>query len=218
MGSIPVIASETEGRRNSDSWKTITSLVLDGLSSPHTRRAYSQALDEFLIWFHDDPGRQFNKATVQKYRAELETKGLARSSINVRLSANPPPGPRNRRQRRDGPGAGGGHRPGQGRQTERRTPGPLANGGTGGTLPGASGLDDAQGNPRRRRAGDSPRRGTAPGRLDFEHIQGGTAPGSSSTWPANRAASGACPFRYGRVPRHSLEGCGRHIGGAVSEA
>jgi hypothetical protein len=26
------------------------SLVLDGLSSPHTRRAYEQALDEFLIW------------------------------------------------------------------------------------------------------------------------------------------------------------------------
>ena len=86
MGSIAVIASEAGGRRNNDSWKIITSLVLDGLSSPHTRRAYSQALDEFLIWFHDDPGRQFNKAAVQKYRAELETKGLAPSSINVRLS------------------------------------------------------------------------------------------------------------------------------------
>src|SRR5580698_2355998 len=87
MGSIAVIISEAGGRRNNDSWKIIPSLVLDGLSSPHTRRAYSQALDEFLIWFHDDPGRQFNKATVQKYRSELETKGLAPSSINVRLSA-----------------------------------------------------------------------------------------------------------------------------------
>ena len=87
MGSTAVIISEAGGRRNKDSWKIITSLVLDGLSSPHTRRAYSQALDEFLIWFHDDHGRQFNKATVQKYRAELETKGLAPSSINVRLSA-----------------------------------------------------------------------------------------------------------------------------------
>jgi site-specific recombinase XerC len=87
MGSTAVIVSEAGDRRNNDGWKTITSLVLDGLSSPHTRRAYSQALDEFLIWFHDDPGRQFNKAAVQKYRAELETKGLASSSINVRLSA-----------------------------------------------------------------------------------------------------------------------------------
>jgi site-specific recombinase XerC len=87
MGSTAVIVSEAGDQRNNDGWKIITSLVLDGLSSPHTRRAYSQALDEFLIWFHDDPGRQFNKATVQKYRSELETKGLAPSSINVRLSA-----------------------------------------------------------------------------------------------------------------------------------
>ena len=41
----------------------------------------------FLIWFRDEPGREFNKAAVQKYRAELEIKGLAPSSINVRLSA-----------------------------------------------------------------------------------------------------------------------------------
>ena len=87
MGPTAVIVSEEGGRRNNDRWKIITSLVLDGLSSRHTRRSYSQALDEFLIWFHDDLGRQFNKATVQKYRAELETKGLAPSSINVRLSA-----------------------------------------------------------------------------------------------------------------------------------
>jgi len=74
-------------QRHYDGWRIITSLVLDGLSSRHTRRAYSQALDEFLIWFHDDPSREFNKAAVQKYRAELETKGLAPASINVRLSA-----------------------------------------------------------------------------------------------------------------------------------
>jgi integrase len=65
----------------------VTSLVLDGISSRHTRRAYSQALDEFLIWFQAELGRGFNKATVQKYRAELESKGLAASSINVRLAA-----------------------------------------------------------------------------------------------------------------------------------
>jgi site-specific recombinase XerC len=68
-------------------WKIVTNLVLDGISSCYTLRAYSQALEEFLIWFRDEPNRQFNKATVQKYRSELETKGLAPSSINVRLSA-----------------------------------------------------------------------------------------------------------------------------------
>lgn len=70
-----------------EEWKIVTHLVLDGISSCHTRRAYSQALEEFLIWFRDEPNRQFNKAIVQKYRAELETKGLAASSIHVRLSA-----------------------------------------------------------------------------------------------------------------------------------
>lgn len=87
MGSTAVQAGAAEHQRDQDGWNIITALVLDGISSRHTRRAYSQALDEFLIWFRDDPGRVFNKATVQKYRTELETKGLAASSINVRLSA-----------------------------------------------------------------------------------------------------------------------------------
>src|SRR5271169_6875836 len=87
MGSTAVVVSEAGGRQPNDTWTIITSLVLDGISSRHTRRAYSQALDEFLIWFRDEAGREFNKAAVQKYRAELEIKGLAPSSINVRLSA-----------------------------------------------------------------------------------------------------------------------------------
>ena len=87
MGPTAVVVSKAGGRWNDGGWAIITALVLDGLSSRHTRRAYSQALDEFLIWFRDDPGREFNKAAVQKYRAELEIKGLAPSSINVRLSA-----------------------------------------------------------------------------------------------------------------------------------
>ena len=72
MGSTAVIVSEAGGRRSQDHWEIITALVLDGLSSRHTRRAYSQALDEFLIWFHDDPCREFIrrrfKSTVQSWR------------------------------------------------------------------------------------------------------------------------------------------------------
>jgi site-specific recombinase XerC len=52
-----------------------------------TRRAYSQALEEFLIWLGSEPGCAFDKAAVQRYRVELQTKGLASSSIDVRLSA-----------------------------------------------------------------------------------------------------------------------------------
>src|ERR1035437_10871350 len=87
MGSTAVIVSKVGDRPDRAAWRIVTGLVLDGISSRHTRRAYSQALDEFLIWFNDESGREFNKATVQKYRSELDLKGLAPSSINVRLSA-----------------------------------------------------------------------------------------------------------------------------------
>jgi site-specific recombinase XerD len=87
MESTAIGLSRQGGQQSRDAWDVVTSLVLDGISSRHTSRAYSQALDEFLIWFRDDPDRAFNKAAVQKYRTELETKGLASSSVNVRLSA-----------------------------------------------------------------------------------------------------------------------------------
>ncbi len=87
MSSTSVIIRQGEERNRSTLWGAITALVLDGIASSNTRRAYSQALDEFLIWFQDEPGREFTKAVVQKYRTELQIKGLASSSINVRLSA-----------------------------------------------------------------------------------------------------------------------------------
>ena len=65
MGASTVELRVAADRRRRDGWSIITSLVLDGISSRHTRRAYSQALEEFLIWFHDDPNREFNKAAVQ---------------------------------------------------------------------------------------------------------------------------------------------------------
>lgn len=65
----------------------IVSLVLDGLTSEHSRRAYRKALEDFLSW-HADQGRPpLAKATVQQYRAKLLADGLAPSTVNVRLSA-----------------------------------------------------------------------------------------------------------------------------------
>jgi site-specific recombinase XerD len=87
VGPNGVTVIVNPGEQGRGAWQIVTSLVLDGIPSCHTRRAYSQALEEFLIWFQEESGRKFNKATVQKYRAELEIKGLAPSSINVRLSA-----------------------------------------------------------------------------------------------------------------------------------
>jgi integrase/recombinase XerD len=62
-------------------------MVLDGLPSEHSRRAYERALLDFFHW-HRGVGRsQLNKAVVQRYAAGLREAGMAASSINQRLSA-----------------------------------------------------------------------------------------------------------------------------------
>lgn len=62
-------------------------MVLDGLPSEHSRRAYERALSDFFIW-HKGVGRpQFSKAVVQRYAAELREAGMSPSSVNQRLSA-----------------------------------------------------------------------------------------------------------------------------------
>lgn len=54
---------------------------------PHSRRAYGQALDQFLSWYAEQPRGPLRRALVQEYRAHLEKLGLASSTINVRLAA-----------------------------------------------------------------------------------------------------------------------------------
>lgn len=62
-------------------------MVLDGLPSEHSRRAYERALTDFFHW-HRGAGRpQLSKAVVQRYAAELREAGMAPSSVNQRLSA-----------------------------------------------------------------------------------------------------------------------------------
>jgi integrase/recombinase XerD len=65
----------------------LITLVLDSVSSHHSRRAYRKALEDFLLWCSDAGVRAFNKASVQKYKAELERLGFAPSTISQRLSA-----------------------------------------------------------------------------------------------------------------------------------
>jgi len=65
----------------------ITTLVLDGLTSHHSKRAYSKALGDFLSWY-DAQGRPgLSKAVVQAYSVKLQGDGLAPSTVNLRLSA-----------------------------------------------------------------------------------------------------------------------------------
>jgi Phage integrase, N-terminal SAM-like domain len=67
-------------------WQRLKSLVLDSLSSVHSRRAYEQALDAFGLWYTNKGTAGFTKATVQAWRAALESAGLAASSINVGIA------------------------------------------------------------------------------------------------------------------------------------
>jgi site-specific recombinase XerD len=70
-----------------DEWKRLKTLVLDSVSSPHTRRVYNLALDDFISWYWDEPRTGFSKATVAAWRTSLESRKLGSSSINIRLSA-----------------------------------------------------------------------------------------------------------------------------------
>jgi site-specific recombinase XerD len=66
---------------------TAIRMVLDGLPSENSRRAYERALRDFFLW-HKGVGRpELNKAVVQRYAAELRDAGMAPSSVNQRLSA-----------------------------------------------------------------------------------------------------------------------------------
>jgi site-specific recombinase XerD len=74
-------------KRLSEAEARAIEMVLDGLPSEHSRRAYERALFDFFHW-HRGVGRpQLNKAVVQRYAAELRAAGMAASSVNQRLSA-----------------------------------------------------------------------------------------------------------------------------------
>jgi site-specific recombinase XerD len=65
----------------------VINLVTDSVTSDHTKRAYSRALTDFVIW-HSGTGQQgFNKATVQAHVTALRSQGVSASSINQRLTA-----------------------------------------------------------------------------------------------------------------------------------
>jgi len=68
-------------------WDRLKVLVLESVSSPITRRVYNMALDEFIVWYRQEPRPGFTKATVSAWRASLEARRLGSSSIIIRISA-----------------------------------------------------------------------------------------------------------------------------------
>jgi site-specific recombinase XerD len=65
----------------------IINLVIDGLTSNNSKRAYAKALTDFLAWYRKQEKPGLSKATVQRYKVILQELGLAPSSINQRISA-----------------------------------------------------------------------------------------------------------------------------------
>ena len=74
-------------RRLSEAEAHAIEIVLDGLPSEHSRRAYERALFDFFHWHRGMDRPQLNKAVVQRYAAELREAGMSASSVNQRLSA-----------------------------------------------------------------------------------------------------------------------------------
>lgn len=83
---MPVLSSVVVAPAPPD-FLQIQSLVVHSVRSEHSKRAYSKAITAFLRWWHEAGRPVCTKAVVQRYRAELETRNLAPSSINVQLSA-----------------------------------------------------------------------------------------------------------------------------------
>lgn len=70
-----------------DQAQAVVNLVLDGLNSEHSKRAYGKALANFLNWYSEQGKPGLNKATVQRYKTVLQESGLSASTVNQRMSA-----------------------------------------------------------------------------------------------------------------------------------
>jgi integrase/recombinase XerD len=62
-------------------------LVLAGIASEHSRRAYAKGLADFLAWYQCEARGPLSKMVIEEYRAFLEGQRRAASTVNVRLSA-----------------------------------------------------------------------------------------------------------------------------------
>jgi hypothetical protein len=87
IDAAALVAIPTAGASRERGWERLTAMVLDGVISPHSRRAYATALEEFFTWWDGEGRPSFVKATVHAFRAKLEVDGLAPATINTRLSA-----------------------------------------------------------------------------------------------------------------------------------
>jgi site-specific recombinase XerD len=65
----------------------IINMVVDGLPSENSRRAYQRHLEEFFIWHAGENRPEVNKALIQRYVKFLRGQRLSSATINQKLSA-----------------------------------------------------------------------------------------------------------------------------------
>lgn len=75
---LPAVSSEIE---------RLLSLVMDSVSSPHSKRTYRRAIVNFVEWFQLHSPGPVNKSVVLQYQAHLEILGKAPATINQQLTA-----------------------------------------------------------------------------------------------------------------------------------
>jgi len=81
-----IITVEQANIQQATAKDTLIQIVLDSVTSIHTKRAYERALNDFLDWHEAQRRPTLNKALIQRYKVHLE-ETLGASSINQRLSA-----------------------------------------------------------------------------------------------------------------------------------
>ena len=66
----------------------LVELVLDSLATPHSRRAFHRALEEFFARYPSNAsGEGFTRAVLGRYRSHLIERGLSAASVNLSMAA-----------------------------------------------------------------------------------------------------------------------------------
>lgn len=86
MSTAPIPITSVSDQPPVWGWVRVRALVIDSVSSPHSRRVYTAALDDFRRWSGLSESRIFNRETVHQYRVHLEARGMSASTINLHLT------------------------------------------------------------------------------------------------------------------------------------
>ena len=65
--------------------------VLNTLSSPHSRRNYKFAMEQFITWYCSEPRLALNRAVVLRFRLHLESLGLGALHDRQPVALHPGP-------------------------------------------------------------------------------------------------------------------------------